>query len=465
MAGLSYNREQRSRGTGARDMQDDFCALNAFIYETAELEQRLIDQERDRGRVWVLADDADEGPGNCDDQSLHVSLFDLGIPKEKGTALGQPHATTWRHFSERFLHRREGNKNGPNVIPARFEMEPDGRVSRLKERLISRTGVALDVEASKTTREMPPQLDEAVARVRAEGWAAVAYTSHNHAKAAPRYRIVMPLSEEIDPDLPAPEVVARRLGLDGVLDRSKLNAASLFYLPSCEPGQAGDHHKVEIVSGAALDAVWVSAAAWTLMAQRRIEEERIAAAARAEAEEKRKARVAAGSDPDASLIDQIRQRLDLRQILLDHGYNQRGSGTAAKFMHPNSQSKVFGADIAVFGGIERLFSHNGTDPLHAANLPDWCGGVTALDAFDVTVILDYGGNREKAMTELAERFGLSKRKERKELSALLFKLIEAGVPQDTFEQEALAKGAQLGLTMQGVIETARWVAAKMQGAI
>ena len=64
-----------------------------------------------------------------------------------------------------------------------------------------------------------------------------------------------------------------------------------------------------------------------------MEQDRIAAVAREEAEEPRQARIAAGLDPDDSLIE-IRAYLDLAQILLSHGYAKRG----AKYRHPNSTS-------------------------------------------------------------------------------------------------------------------------------
>jgi hypothetical protein len=136
--------------------------------------------------------------------------------------------------------RREG---WPNFVAARFQLEPDGRrVRRKKERLIARTAVALDCETNKQTGEIPPAFANSVERVRATGWAAVVYTSHGHTGAAPRYRIVLPLSEEIAPELPAAEVVAERLQLTGVLDRSKVGASNLFYLPSMPPDASEDDH-------------------------------------------------------------------------------------------------------------------------------------------------------------------------------------------------------------------------------
>ena len=53
-----------------------------------------------------------------------------------------------------FWWRREGEKDGPNFVPPRFTLEPDGRhVRRLKRNLIARTAVALDCETNKKTGE------------------------------------------------------------------------------------------------------------------------------------------------------------------------------------------------------------------------------------------------------------------------------------------------------------------------
>jgi hypothetical protein len=203
-------------------------------------------------------------------------------------------------------------------------------------------------------------------------------------------------------------------------------AASLFYLPSCEWGEL-DRHQVLIITGRPLEAAGVCKAASKLLAQRQAEQDRIADEARVQAEERRQARIATGFDPDDSLIEKIRSHLpDLEQILVSHGYDKRGT----KFRHPASTSGSHGADIKVFGGIERVYSHNANDPLHRDNLPDWCG-VTALDAFDVVVILDFGGDRKKALHDLTERYGLTKAQQRKDLVRLIFRLIrqQAGKPR------------------------------------
>ena len=385
------------------------------------------------------------------DVPLNISWFSTGMPD--GPAYGDPERTTWSNFAGVFWWRREGPKDGPGFIPARFTLEPDGRhVRRLKRNLLARTAIALDCEANKLTSEIPPSLWEAVVHVRRKGWAAVIYTSHNHTREAPRYRIVLPLSEEIHHELPAPEVVADQLDLAGVLDTSKITASSLFYLPSTESAEL-DHHETVTIEGNVIDAAWMREAAGGILAAREAEQERTAAAAHAEAVARREAKIAAGFDPDDSLIEKLRSHFDLAGVLLSHGYDRLGT----KYRHPNSASGSYGSDIKVFGGIERVFSHNATDPLHADNLPDWCR-VTALDAIDATIILDFGGNRTKALAELAERFGLTKSAERKALANLMFRMIRRQASQEEIETAAFAEGLRLGVSRGEVCRVALWVA-------
>jgi hypothetical protein len=270
---------------------------------------------------------------------------------------------------------------------------------------------------------------------------------------------VLPLSETIAVDLPAVEVVANDMQLLGVLDRSKVGASSLFYLPSANDGEL-DHHECVVIDGNPISAAWMGDTAGALLAQRQAEEERIAAVAHAEAAERRAAKIAAGFDPDDSLIERLRSRFDLGAVLLSHGYDRAGG----KSRHPNSESGAYGADVKTFVGVERIYSHNGTDPLHADNLPAWCGGVTALDVIDVVTILDFGGDRTKALRELAKRFGISKDEERRTLAKLIFRLVRQQARQDAIEASAAAEGLRLGLSRDEVITVANWCAAKLKDA-
>jgi hypothetical protein len=333
-------------------------------------------------------------------EPIWFAWFPTGMPH--GPALGVPASVSWSQLVPRCRQRREGIKDGPNVVPARFRLELDGRhVRRLGANLEARTAIVLDCETNKATGEVPPDPADAALRVQMSGWASVLWTTHNHTAAAPRFRIALPLSAEIDHQLPAVAVIADTLGLAGVIDRSKRGAASLFYLPSCAPGEL-DRHETIVTEGTRIDAGWITEVACNLLAERVAEQERIARAARAEAERRRQKKIAAGFDPDDSLIERIRSHLDLEQVLLAHGYDKQGN----KFRHSNSQSGSFGADIKAFGSIERVYSHNAGDPLHRDNLPAWCT-VSAIDAVDAAIILDHGGDRTRGLRELAQRFGLA----------------------------------------------------------
>src|SRR6185437_15563480 len=101
--------------------------------------------------------------------------------------------------------------------------------------------------------------------------------------------------------------------------------------------------------GNAINAAWMRDCAGALLAQRQAEADRLAAQAHAEAAERREAKIAAGFDPEDSLIEKLRSRFDLDHVLLSHGYDKIGS----KYRHPNSGSGSYGADIKILGGIER----------------------------------------------------------------------------------------------------------------
>jgi hypothetical protein len=392
--------------------------------------------------------------------SMIISWFDTGKPK--GPALGQMDLTTWSEFTSicTWMRRESCDKDGPNFVPSRFKLEPDGRhVRRLKANAEARTAIALDIETSKKTGEIPPSLDEALGRAHALGWATLGYTSHSHTVTDERYRIVHPLSAEIGVDLPAPEAVARKLGLDGVLDTSKVGAASLFYLPSCPYG-AKDAHQATAIDGDAIDAQWITAAATEIKLAREAEVDRLAAEAAQEAEKRRAERIAAGDDPDDSIIEKIRDRLDLQTILTTHSYAREGR----KYRHPASQSGSFGGSVKTFNGIDRIFSHNAGDPLHADNLPVWVGGVTALDAFDVTAILDYGGDRNRAITELAKRFDLDNVRGKKAVAAVIYRAIRDGAAQQEIELVARLTGVAHGLSQSDINAVAAHVLSKITGS-
>jgi hypothetical protein len=169
------------------------------------------------------------GPQHSD-FSFAIALFPSAA-QETGNALGTPEETSWPTFTSRIKARREGPKDGPAYATTVFSLEPDGRVHRRKDKALRRTAVPLDIETSAITGEVPPDLDVIADRIQLKGWMAVIHTSHSHEPSAPRYRIILPTSHDIPPNLPAVEVMAEELGVDGVFDRSKSGPASIFYHP------------------------------------------------------------------------------------------------------------------------------------------------------------------------------------------------------------------------------------------
>jgi hypothetical protein len=384
---------------------------------------------------------------------LTVSWFDAAMPGAS-EAIGVLTRATWGEFVEKLSHRREGEKDGPCFAPATFETKPDGvSVGRKKHDALSRTAICLDIETSKKTGEIPPPPSEALHRAARFGLAAVVYTSHNHTdEKQSRYRVVIPLSDEISCEIPAPEIMAAEFGLSGVLDKSKIGPAAVYYAPSCPIGTQALHF-FEAVDGQPVDADIITETGIGILRARKMEEDRRAAEAQAAAAERRAAKLAAGFDPDDSVIEKLRAHLDLESILLARGYEQKGRN----FRHPNSTSGMFGANIKTLGGVERIYSHNATDPLHKDNLPAWCRPVTALDAFDVAAILDYGGDRKKAIKTLAEKFRIIKPEAEKTLKALIFRLIRRQASQAEIEAAAMAEGQRLGLSRDEICRVAVWV--------
>ena len=373
-------------------------------------------------------------------------------------AIGDVEHTTWGVLTEALRWRREGQKDGPGFVPSTFTLEPSGRhVRRLKANLRARSAIALDFETNKKTgTALTVTPTEAAARASALGLACVVYSSHNHRSPDDiRFRAVFALEAEIAANLPAPEVMADVMGLADVLDTSKVGAASLFYLPSSPPGLLSLHETI-VVPGAPIAAAWITERASAILALRKAEQDRMAAAAHAEASARKEAKTAAGFNPDDSLIEKLRVKLDLGSILLAHGYAKSGNC----YRHANSQSGIFGADVKVFSGVERVYSHNAGDPLHAGNLPSWCTA-KAIDVVDVAIVLDHAGDRTKGLAALAERFGLDKREERRAVSRLMFKLIERHRSQPEIEAAVFAEGSRRGLSRDEICRVAHWVAGKI----
>lgn len=157
-------------------------------------------------------------------------------------------ALSWPELARQLTkHRERGDKTGRGFILADFTAP-----HRNAANLASYHGLCLDLDTHTDSEageiHEPPPPEEAAERLRAAGLAGVIFTTHNHEAApelnkgkpsGPRYRLVLPLAEPIEPaEL---ESYTRRaaalLDLAGdYLDPASWRPAQFFYAPSCRPG-------------------------------------------------------------------------------------------------------------------------------------------------------------------------------------------------------------------------------------
>jgi hypothetical protein len=176
----------------------------------------------------------------------------LSVFRDSHDRWGAQRQTTWASISAGLTHHVIGEKDGTALACATFTG------ARGNATVHERSLVALDIETSRATGEVPPTPAQAAAVLRGKRLAGVLWTTFNHLPEAPRYRILMPLSRplnvpelgEADPFISA--CTAVRLGLYGVCDPSKFGAASLMFLPRVRDGDAP--REAYAIDGAAIDA-------------------------------------------------------------------------------------------------------------------------------------------------------------------------------------------------------------------
>lgn len=138
----------------------------------------------------------------------------------------------WERVAQRLVVHTVGTKDGSAISVGLFAG------TRSTDNLVARSAIALDVETNKTTGEVPPDPQDVCERLKARRIASVVWTTYSHTTVEPRYRVLAPIAEPVLLDevnflfdnwfSPA---LARALDIEGVCDRTKFGAASLFYLP------------------------------------------------------------------------------------------------------------------------------------------------------------------------------------------------------------------------------------------
>lgn len=153
---------------------------------------------------------------------------------------GCEYRTPWSAVGRQLSQHQEGAKDGTAIACGTFS-GTRGRAS-----LVARTLIALDVEAPKGASVQPPPPTNVASRLEALGATGTVWTTHSHADSAPRYRVIVPLSEPIPlasdemrrADGCVPRLLAQALDLTAVADSTKLGSESLFFLPRHSSGTA-----------------------------------------------------------------------------------------------------------------------------------------------------------------------------------------------------------------------------------
>lgn len=140
-----------------------------------------------------------------------------------------PACMPWADFERLWLsaHDIRASKDGCGLIFASFS-----NPLRAAANVVAVTALALDIDGKQAK---PPAFDDAIQRLESLGVLAGAWTTYQHTADAPRYRLLVPLSEPM-PTMALPyalQALADALGLSAFMDSACKDPARLFYAPSC----------------------------------------------------------------------------------------------------------------------------------------------------------------------------------------------------------------------------------------
>lgn len=231
------------------------------------------------------------------------------------------------------------------------------------------------------------------------------YASNSATEQRQKCRIMVPISKPLvggDWSLCQEVFNAKLLAVGIVPDDANLSCNQVMYLPN-----RGEFYKTASErSGVCFDPMkeWakeVTEARQVLTVKAAEVEKR-----KAEALERRKSLC---YDANSSPIDAFNAAYSVEDILLQHGYDQRGD----RFRHPNSETGGYSAGIDPKTG--RVHSFSSADPLFTQG-----GGEGAHDAFSAFCVLKHGGDQIKAIKDAGDNllfvdggFSWNKAKQRK----------------------------------------------------
>ncbi|MGE0048299.1 MAG: hypothetical protein AB7T01_05130 [Acidithiobacillus sp.] len=295
-------------------------------------------------------------------------------------------SATWGQFAGWLQRPRISNqKDGVALIFATFS------APHRSDRAVSAcAALAFDLEAAHEPGSSHPEAPEALhQRLVASGVAHVLWTTFSHVPAAPRLRLVLPVSEPFAPRYLADALalVAQRLDIDGVRDHTCTNPSRLMYAPACHPDRQQDYRAFAYLDAAPIDMGDLLIDVLDLQEARQAEEEERRVAALQAAQARRLDRRISGESGALDLIHEYNQRTSIADALQQAGYRQKGR----RWISPVSHSGMPGVTIIADG--RKAWSFHEGDPLNNGH-PN--------NAWDVAVAYQFNGDRAAAVRALKE---------------------------------------------------------------
>ena len=315
--------------------------------------------------------------------------------KKLTDTVGTVQRVAWERIVSKLTQHEVGERDGSLFCGAEFHG------SRERANVYARHLYILDIETSKRTGEVPPELEAVRQALMMLGWAAVIYSTWNHEPEAPRYRVVLlPAKaivfagnvEAIEADAAVTLGLAAMLGLDGVTDTTKLCAESMFYFPRHGEGR---EWFAEHIDGRALEADDLLTAAQR--GRQLLEDETTY-------EDAAKPQTVARPD---SVIAAYNAANSVSALLEQYGYSRKPRSTVDwRSQYQTSESYA----TRVFDD-SRFVTLSDSDI--QAGIGRRAGGRNAAsgDAFDLFCHYEHKGDQKAAIKAAASALGLDTRKE------------------------------------------------------
>lgn len=306
---------------------------------------------------------------------------------------GKLQRCAWQRIVDRLTRHEVGVRDGTLFCGAEFKGQ------RERAHVTARHLYILDIETSKQTGEIPPEVHEVRAALELRNWAAIIYSTWNHEPGAPRYRVVLlpAASIRFDGDIKAIEDdadvtlgLAHMIGLGGVVDRTKLCAESMFFLPRHGEGR---EFFTAVVDGNPVEAEELANAR---AAGRQLREDEDTYVTTATAHPERKDGVIAAFNAAS----------DLAELLEQYGY-RRKPRSMVDWRSPYQQSESYAT--RVYEG-RRFVTLSASDIAEGLGRRSRAGSAASGDAFDLYCHFQHKGDQKAAIRAAVKALGLDAKK-------------------------------------------------------